>query len=629
MLETLSSFLGQAGGAAALFTETQLLWAYVIAIGAGFFMAWSIGANDVANAMGTSVGSGALTLRNAIIVAAIFEFLGAFFVGQHVSETIRKGILPLDELEKMTDADGVLVGANLYVYGMMGAILAAATWLLVATYFGLPVSTTHSIVGSVLGFGIIIFWDDLSVIEWGTVGKIVSSWVVSPLLAGGFSCLVFLVIQRMVLYKRDMVGAARKVAPFLIFLVVTIISLVTIYKGLKPLSTEWKESLGLTYVERVEEDILDQKVDHLKLLIEYRKAKAEEKPEKADDESKNKAEGTKELPPEELENPPEKATLANLKPTLEELKELNGGAYQERLEKLEKEGYEYKKDVLQFLRPLPFAGSLLYAAIIGLISALASIPLLKRITVEEDESGAAQAQNPVIGEELTRLKTKLKKLTVIADGDVEEKLGSLEGQIADLSTQLEEQETSVKSSGADKWGTPQMRATERIFVYLQILSACTVAFAHGANDVANAIGPLSGVITVLQKGALVAKSDLDTFWMTTILALGGVGIVIGLVTWGYKVIETIGKKITELTPTRGFSVQFGAAITILVASRAGLPISTTHTLVGAVLGVGFARGIGALNLRVVRDIIISWVMTLPAGAGLAILFFYILKATFG
>ncbi|MAM45090.1 MAG: anion permease, partial [Planctomycetes bacterium] len=171
--------------------------------------------------------------------------------------------------------------------------------------------------------------------------------------------------------------------------------------------------------------------------------------------------------------------------------------------------------------------------------------------------------------------------------------------------------------------------TERIFVYLQILSACTVAFAHGANDVANAIGPLSGVITVLQKGALSAKSDLSDGWMTLILALGGVGIVIGLVTWGWRVIETIGKKITELTPTRGFSVQFGAAITILVASRAGLPISTTHTLVGAVLGVGFARGIGALNLRVVRDIIISWVMTLPAGAFLAILFFFILKAIFG
>ena len=521
MLETFSVFLGQAEGAAALFTETQLFWAYAIAIGAGFFMAWSIGANDVANAMGTSVGSGALTLRNAIIVAAIFEFLGAFFVGQHVSETIRKGILPIEEIENMAN------GANLYVYGMMGAILAAATWLLVATYFGLPVSTTHSIVGSVLGFGMVIFWDDLSVIEWTTVGKIVSSWLVSPLLAGGFSCLVFIVIQRLVLYKRDMVGAARKVAPFLIFLVLTIISLVTIYKGLKPLSDEWKEFLGL----------------------------------------------------------------------------LN----------------------------LDFKGALLYASVIGLIGAIGSIPLLKRITVEEESpsSEKARVQNPLIGEELVRLKTKIKKLAIIADGDVEEKLGSLGGKIEDLSTQLEEQESSVKSSGAGKWGTPQMRATERIFVYLQILSACTVAFAHGANDVANAIGPLSGVITVLQKGALSAKSDLSDGWMTLILALGGVGIVIGLVTWGWRVIETIGKKITELTPTRGFSVQFGAAITILVASRAGLPISTTHTLVGAVLGVGFARGIGALNLRVVRDIIISWVMTLPAGAFLAILFFFILKAIFG
>lgn len=173
-----------------------------------------------------------------------------------------------------------------------------------------------------------------------------------------------------------------------------------------------------------------------------------------------------------------------------------------------------------------------------------------------------------------------------------------------------------------------MRATERIFVYLQILSACTVAFAHGANDVANAVGPLMGVVTVLQKGVVQAKSELSGEWVMIILGLGGIGIVIGLATWGWRVIETIGKKITELTPTRGFSAEFGAAITILVASRAGLPISTTHTLVGAVLGVGLARGIGALNLRVVRDIIVSWVVTLPAGAALTIMFYFIFKAIF-
>tara|TARA_B100000809_G_scaffold257685_1_gene299688 strand:- start:206 stop:1741 length:1536 start_codon:yes stop_codon:yes gene_type:complete len=511
MFETFSAFLGQADG---FFNETQRFWIYVVALGGGFYMAWSIGANDVANAMGTSVGSGALTLRNAIIVAAIFEFAGAFLVGQTVSDTVRKGILPLEQLEKMPG------GANLYIYGMMGALLAAATWLLTATYFGLPVSTTHSIVGSVLGFGIVIFWKDLSVIHWGQVGWIVLSWVVSPLLAGGFSCMVFLVIQRLILHKRDMVGSAKKLAPFLVFLVFLTIALVTIYKGLKPLG----------------------------------------------------------------------------------------------------------------LDKIGFGWALLGATGIGIVGMLISIPLLNRITVEEVDPETTHTQNPIISEDLARMKTKFKKLSMLATGDVEEKLESLGSEIEVLSDQLEEQEQEQaqegKTGSSGMWGNPQMRATEKIFVYLQILSACTVAFAHGANDVANAVGPLMGVITVLQKGVVQAKSELSGPWVMLILGLGGIGIVIGLATWGWRVIDTIGKKITELTPTRGFSAEFGAAITILVASRAGLPISTTHTLVGAVLGVGFARGIGALNLRVVRDIIISWIVTLPAGAFLTILFFFIFKAIF-
>ncbi|MEE3298151.1 MAG: inorganic phosphate transporter [Planctomycetota bacterium] len=509
MLDTLSVFLGQSGG---FFSETQVFWIYVIALGGGFYMAWSIGANDVANAMGTSVGSGALTLRNAIIVAAIFEFAGAFLVGSHVSETVRKGILPLEELEAMPG------GANLYIYGMMGALLAAATWLLTATYFGLPVSTTHSIVGSVLGFGMVIFYDRLEVIHWDKVGTIVASWVVSPVLAGGFSCLVFLAIQRLILHKRDMVGSAKKLAPFLVFLVFLTIALVTLYKGLKPLG----------------------------------------------------------------------------------------------------------------LHKIGFGWALLGATGIGIIAMLISIPLLNRITVEEDDPETTHAQNPVIGEDLARMKTKFKKLSMLATGEVGGKLESLGAKIEELSAEVEEQDRppTGKTEGAGVWGTPQMRATERIFVYLQILSACTVAFAHGANDVANAVGPLMGVVTVLQKGVVQAKSELSGEWVMIILGLGGIGIVIGLATWGWRVIETIGKKITELTPTRGFSAEFGAAITILVASRAGLPISTTHTLVGAVLGVGLARGIGALNLRVVRDIIVSWVVTLPAGAALTIMFYFIFKAIF-
>ena len=511
MFETLSAFLGQSGG---WFSETQVFWIYLIAMGGGFYMAWSIGANDVANAMGTSVGSGALTLRNAIIVAAIFEFAGAFLVGSHVSETVRKGIFSEEAMTFLNED-----GGRLYVYGMMGALLAAATWLLAATYFGLPVSTTHSIVGSVVGFGMVIFWNEPpGMILWSEVGKIVLSWVVSPLLAGGFAFLVFISIQRLVLHKRDMVNSAKKMAPFLVFLVFLVISLVTLYKGLKPLKLDW--------------------------------------------------------------------TLTQ---------------------------------------------ALLGATAIGIVAALVSIPLLNRITVEEDDPETAHAQNPVISEDLARMKTKFKKLSLLATGDVEGKLESLGAKIEELSAEVEEQDQppAGKTAGVGAWGTPQMRATEKIFIYLQILSACTVAFAHGANDVANAVGPLMGVIGVLQREGQIVSEQLTGHWGLYILGLGGIGIVIGLATWGWRVIETIGKKITELTPTRGFSAEFGAAITILVASRFGLPISTTHTLVGAVLGVGFARGIGALNLRVVRDIIISWVVTLPAGAILTIIFYYIFKASFG
>jgi len=511
MSDTLSLCLGQSGG---FFSETQVWWIYVIALCGGFYMAWSIGANDVANAMGTSVGSGALTLRNAIIVAAIFEFAGAFLVGSHVSETVRKGIFSDEAIKFLNDSDD---GGRLYIYGMMGALLAAATWLLTATYFGLPVSTTHSIVGSVVGFGMLIFWDDLSMIHWDKVGNIVLSWVVSPVLAGGFSFLVFIAIQRLVLHKKDMVNSAKRMAPFLVFLVFLIISLVTLYKGLKPLKLDWT-----------------------------------------------------------------------------------------------------------------FSQALLGATGIGIVSALISIPLLNRITVEEDDPETAHAQNPVIGEDLARMKTKFKKLSMLATGEVEGKLESLGARIEELSAEVEEQDQppAGKTEGAGAWGTPQMRATEKIFVYLQILSACTVAFAHGANDVANAVGPLMGVVGALQREGEIVSEALSGRWSLYILGLGGLGIVIGLATWGYKVIETIGKKITELTPTRGFSAEFGAAITILVASRLSLPISTTHTLVGAVLGVGLARGIGALNLRVVRDIVVSWVVTLPAGAFLTILFFFIFKAIF-
>ena len=399
---------------------------------AGFlalYMAWAIGANDVANAMGTSVGSGALTVGGAIIVAAVLEFAGAFLAGGHVTDTVRKGMLDLSMMTR-----------EQLIYGMLGSLAAAGTLLVVATRFGLPISTTHAIVGAIVGFGAIAVGVDA--VKWGKIAQIVLSWVTSPLLAGVIAFFIFQITRIKVLDRPDPVAQIRKLGPVFFFFVFFIIGLVTLFKGLKPL----KLDLNLTQ-------------------------------------------------------------------------------------------------------------SLIGSVTLGLIGAAIGAFFIRRVDVGEDD--------------------------------------------------------------------PKHRFSrvERIFVVLQILTACAIAFAHGSNDVANSIGPLAAISHAVQGMDLGSKAPVEP-WM---LAIGGIGIVIGLATWGYRVMETIGKKITELTPSRGFAAELAAATTIVVASRLGIPISTTHTLVGAVLGVGLARGIGALDLRVVGKILASWVATLPLAAGLSIFFFYFFK----
>jgi len=465
----------------------------ILGLAFGLYMAWCIGANDVANAMGTSVGSGALTLKKAIIVAGILEFAGAFLVGQHVTGAIRKDILPYEAFAGSPDN---------YVFGMLAALLAAAVWLQLATYFGLPVSTTHTIVGAIVGFGLVAV--DWGLIRWDKVGSIVSSWVVSPLLSGTIAFVIFFIIQREIFYKEDLLAACRRVAPFFVFAVFFTIILVTLWKGLKPLKLDldWKPALA-------------------------------------------------------------------------------------------------------------------WALGLSLIATFATIPLIRKVRLAEGEATTdPELQSPMVCEELERMGEKLKRMSRVASGSVRVTLEDLKGQVEDLKRQVRPK-------------TPEVRTVEKVFVYLQIMSACAVAFAHGANDVANAVGPLSGVVSALSQHGISKTTSLSPGWGMGILAIGGFGIVLGLAMWGRRVIETIGKKITELTPTRGFSAEFGTAITILLASRFALPVSTTHTLVGAVLGVGFARGVGALNLRVVRDIIASWLITLPAGIVLSIIFFFILRAIFG
>ncbi|MEL7045885.1 MAG: inorganic phosphate transporter [Pseudomonadota bacterium] len=408
---------------------------------AGFFMAWGIGANDVANAMGTSVGSGALTIRQAIVIAIMFEFLGAYLAGGEVTETIRKGII---DPELLTDTPELLV------YGMMSALFAAGTWLLIASVRGWPVSTTHSIVGAIVGFAAVGI--SVESVSWGQVGTIASSWVISPVLAGLISFALFMSVQVFILGTRDPFARAKRLIPVYIWLVGFMIAMVTLTKGLKHIGLNLNFGLGSSFANA--------------------------------------------LPP---------------------------------------------------------------SIVFGVIIAGAGALSLRRIRYEENEDD-------------------------------------------------------------------RFASVERVFGVLMVFTACSMAFAHGSNDVANAVGPLAAVANIVQSGGEVSAVAAMPGW---IMLTGAAGIVIGLATYGWKVIATVGNKITELTPSRGFAATLAAASTVVLASGTGLPISTTHTLVGAVLGVGLARGIAAIDLRVIGSIFLSWLITLPAGAILAIIFFFTLQGIFG
>lgn len=471
--------------------STELILMILIVI-AGAYMAWNIGANDVANAMGTSVGSGALTLKQAVIIAAILEFSGAFFFGSHVSETIQKGIID----------SSVFHDPLTIVYGMLSALIAAGVWLQIASYYGWPVSTTHSIVGALVGFGAVVA--GVEAIYWDNVAFIASSWILSPLFGGVLSFVIFDFLRRQIFFAPNPVAATKKITPYLVFCVVFILSSIMLYKGLN--------NIGLSF---------------------------------------------------------------------------------------------------------NFWQSIGISASCGLIGYIISKFCLRNITSKLSENSSEEEYHPEVSSQLEKARRHLLQVQNASKGTIQYQVSELLGEVNSISESLKRKEKSGKESA-------EYALVEKVFGYLQIISACLMAFAHGANDVANAIGPLAAAIDILTTKTVSPHATVP-IWA---LGLGGVGIVIGLATWGWRVIETIGKKITELTPTRGFSAEFGAATTILIASRLGLPISTTHTLVGSVIGVGMARGIEALDLRTTRYIFISWLVTVPAGAILTIICFYIIHAIF-
>lgn len=463
----------------------------ILVLLAGFYMAWNIGANDVSNAMGTSVGSGALTLFKAVIIAGILEFCGAFFLGGNVSKTMQQGIVNPDIFANCP---------HLLLYGMLSALLSTALWLQVASYFGWPVSTTHAIVGALLGFGAVV--GGVHAVHWSEVGRIALSWVISPALSGLFAFLIFSTLQRKILFAMNPIHATRRMIPVLVFIVLFVFTLSVLFNGL--------------------------------------------------------------------------------------------GSFHIYLTNLETLGI---------------------GCGVGLIGGLIAYFALKQMHFPQTQLVSANTSQQVFS--LNKAARHLKRVKLTSKGERRDEIARI---LRDVDTYAEEvrEHSNLYTASSD------YRIVEKMFAALQILSASYVAFAHGANDVANAIGPVAATLDIIKHGGLTLTSHVPP-WL---LAMGGAGIVVGLATWGWRVMETIGRKITELTPTRGFSAEFGAAITILFASKFGLPISTTHCIVGAVLGVGLARGISALNLRTLRDIVLSWVITIPSSAIVCIIIFYMIRAIF-
>jgi len=394
----------------------------------GFYMAWNIGSNDVANSMATAVGAKAITFKQAVLIAGILNFVGAVLLGPHVAETVKGKIVNTE----------MIADPQILLLGFVASLLAAAIWVTLSTWKSMPVSTTHAIIGALMGFGIIA--GGMSSVNWVKISSVAASWVLSPVVGCILAFLVFKIIVKLIFAKDEPVKSAKIVGPLII---------------------------GVTAFLIVSSLLL-------------------------------------------------KTTLS---------------------------------DILG-ISDLPQA--LLISAVVSIVVSALAMFLLRNIEA----------------------------------------------------TSVEDYVT-----------------VEGIFRKLQIVTSCYVAFSHGANDVANAIGPVAAIVPLASSGEMSPTAQIPFY----LLALGGIGITVGCLTWGRRVMRTVGGKITKLTNTRGFSIDFAAATTVLVASKLGLPVSTSHTVVGAVIGVGLARGLDAVDLSIIKKIVVSWLLTLPVAAGTSIVIFICLR----
>ena len=422
-----------------LIIEYQVLF-LIIGASLGLFMTWAIGSKDVANTMGTAVGSGGISIKQAIIIAIVFEFLGVVLAGSQVTNTIQNDII---------DSSSVLAKSEVLVFGMMAVILAASLWIMVASRYGWPMSITHTVIGAMVGFGVVGV--GVAAINWFMLAKFFVSWVISPLLSGLVGLILMEVIHKLIL-KKNPVGRAIKYTYPLVFIVGFSVSFITFFRGIAIIKLE-----------------------------------------------------------------------------------------------------------------ISVWGTVLLATVFGLFLAKICQHWIGKIVLDDYQEHDLQLSN-----------------------------------------------------------------VEIVFGPLMILAACALAFSHGANDVASSMGPIALLVQIIQHRGDLQSIPTDVAGVPVwILVLGGFGILLGMVTLGYRVMQTIGRKITELTPTSGFCATIATALTVILATRIGLPVSTAQIAIGAVVGVGMSRGMDVADFRVVQGIYVTWLITIPASMIISAVFYLMLSGMLG
>jgi len=495
-------------------------WIFVLGLFFAFYNAWGIGANDCANSFATSVGAKVLTLKQAVIIASIFEFSGAVLMGSHVTDTVRKSIVSLDQYE---------INPGALMYGMLCADLASAIWLTIATYFKYPVSTTHSIIGAIVGFS--LAYGGTDGVDWEAIGFIVLSWIASPFIAGFIALFVFSLIQKFVFRSANPFDNTLILFPILTFFTFFINVLFIIYKGTPNLELDelplWiciVTSMGVGLITALCAQYLY--IPYVKRKIGYKK------------------------------------------------------------EDEEKENTEEIKNNLELLRTESYKVAVYPNMIKNIdLENTTDETLVDEVFEQPDE---VDVPDNFIYNEKNTLEDNINQSREYTNYLLKRKHES----------QIQKHHENAEHIDND---------SDKLCSWIQIITACFSSFAHGSNDVANAIAPLATIYSIYQSDKIKEKADVP-IW---VLLLGGFGISVGLITWGYKIIDRIGRELTKITPSRGFVVELAAATTVIIASRAEIPVSTTHCQVGSVIGCGLSGGLKNINWKLVKGILFSWLITLP------------------